>query len=90
MDSMPRSQHSTVAGAAGAPGDQPSGYSSKLVSAQNECVQVIPMPLNRTEELPTELNWLLGAALANRLRVAFDVEPASFFVSLSHLSKGKA
>ena len=59
------------------------GFSPSLVSAQNAAVQTIPLPAGRVDELPAELNQLLAATLGNRSRLDFDIEPASFVVSLS-------
>lgn len=59
------------------------GFSPSLVSAQNAAVQTIPLPPGRVDELPAELNQLLAATLGNRSRLDFDIEPASFVVSLS-------
>ena len=70
-------------GKQGKQGKQPTGYSSLLVSVQNAALQTIPLPERRIEELPTELNQFFAAALANRARLDFDTEPASFIVSLA-------
>ena len=70
-------------------GSSPTGYSSLLVAAQNAALQTIPLPVLRIEELPTELNQFFAAALANRARLDFDTEPASFIVALARGRKGR-
>ena len=82
--------NSAASGATNASGSEPTGYSPMLVAAQNANLQTIPLPSNRVEELPTELNQLFAAVLANRSRLDFDVEPASFLVSLFRAGKGSA
>ena len=71
-------------------GKESTGYSSLLVAAQNAAVQTIPLAARRVEELPIELNQLFAAALANRARLVFDTEPASFVVSLARARQGGA
>jgi hypothetical protein len=52
------------------------------VRAINEAVQGIPLPDVRVEEVPVELNQLHAAAVTNRARLDFDVEPSSFRLAL--------
>lgn len=52
--------------------------SPATVRAVNEAVQTIPLPEVRVQELPVELNQLLAAAVANRARLDFDVDPGDF------------
>lgn len=64
-------------------GISPTGSSALFVAAQNAALQTIPLPARRIEELPTELNQFFSAALANRVRLDFDTEPADFIVALA-------
>ena len=48
------------------------------VKVVNEAIQGIPLPEARAEELPVELNQLHAAAIINRARLDFDLDPADF------------
>ena len=85
----PTTENSAVLRAAAAPGRQPTGYSAMLVSEHNACLQTISLAAPRVQELPVELNQFFAAALANRSRLNFDIEPASFVVSLSCQAKNR-
>lgn len=50
----------------------------ETVTAVNDAIQGIPLPDVRVRELPVELNQLLAAAVANRLRLDFDADPSEF------------
>ena len=63
-------------------------YSAALVSALNAALANIPLADVRIVELPVELNQFRAAALANRPRQQFDIEPASFAASLASGARG--
>ena len=50
----------------------------KTVAEVNQAIQKIALPEMRVQELPVELNQLLAAAVANRARLDFDLDPADF------------
>ena len=64
-------------------GQPPTGHSSLLLATQNAALQSLPLSAGRIAELPIELNQLFAAALANRARLDFDTEPASFVAALA-------
>lgn len=63
-------------------------YSAALVSALNAALANIPVTDGRIVELPVELNQFRAAALANRPRQQFDIEPANFAASLASGARG--
>lgn len=73
-----------------ASGAEPGDCSAMLVSALNASLANIPLAEIRVNELPTEINQLRAAALANRARQQFDLEPANFASTLAlHKKAGK-
>lgn len=68
-----------------APGGQ--GYSAHVVSAMNDGLQTIPLPPKRLDDLPVELNQFHDAAVKNRQRLDFDIEPSHFAATLDRAAK---